>query len=206
MPRLLHRLDCPTGTKIRVPMIRRGESKLRWVALPASECTTKGQYPSSRFSGNSDRHDQRPNSYRHAPPVNKVLRNFGLVACFVSLLTMSGTQWVALQSVAWTRMLIQFAQADSFASAVVKTFDGYHRCSLCLRAQAGFAQEQQPARKLPLLKFERLPEYFWQFRQWTTLSFLPPLTTGPIPFVGGFYIDFFDAPATPPPRLSIGVL
>jgi hypothetical protein len=42
-----------------------------------------------------------------------------------------GLQWAALQSTAWTLMLIENAKKESLARAVKYTFDGAHPCSLC---------------------------------------------------------------------------
>ena len=60
-----------------------------------------------------------------------------------------------LQSVAWTRMVVEFAQTDSLAVAVEKTFDGEHPCPMCQKIQRGREKESAPG---PLVKWEKLPE------------------------------------------------
>jgi hypothetical protein len=40
-------------------------------------------------------------------------------------------QWVALQSIAWTAMIVDNAKSVSLCHAIARTFDGAHPCSLC---------------------------------------------------------------------------
>jgi hypothetical protein len=42
-----------------------------------------------------------------------------------------GLQWLALQSIAWTAMIVDNAKHASLCQAIVQTFDGAHPCSLC---------------------------------------------------------------------------
>jgi hypothetical protein len=62
------------------------------------------------------------------PPL--VLR-FAQVLMLLVLFAAAGGHWMALQSFAWTRMLISYSQQGQFAEAMAKTFDGKHPCSLC---------------------------------------------------------------------------
>jgi hypothetical protein len=54
-----------------------------------------------------------------------------------------GLQWFALQSVAWTVMMIRNARQVSFCNAVKRTFDGAHPCSLCQIVNKGKSSEQK---------------------------------------------------------------
>lgn len=54
-----------------------------------------------------------------------------------------GLHWALLQTVAWTGMLVRYAQTDNFATAVSKTFDGDHPCPLCVAVEQGRAAERQ---------------------------------------------------------------
>lgn len=54
-----------------------------------------------------------------------------------------GLHWALLQTVAWTGMLVRYAQTDSLAIAVSKTFDGDHPCPLCVAVEQGRAAERQ---------------------------------------------------------------
>jgi len=42
-----------------------------------------------------------------------------------------GLQWLALQSIAWTAMIVDNAKHTSLCRAIAQTFDGAHPCSLC---------------------------------------------------------------------------
>jgi len=53
---------------------------------------------------------------------------------------------MALQSLAWTRMLVSYSHNGQFAEAVAKTFDGKHPCSLCKEIEREKSKEEQPAR------------------------------------------------------------
>jgi hypothetical protein len=131
--------------------------------------------------------------------VKKTFRYAGLVGCFVAILAMSGGQWLALQTWAWTRMLVAFSQDGPLGEALIKTFDGRHPCPLCLKVQKGWAKDQQQEKKFPLLKLEKMPEYLWHLRRLTPPPISIPATDG-IPFVPRFCSDFIDTPLTPPPR------
>ncbi len=77
------------------------------------------------------------------------LRKASRLVVILALLASIGGHWALLQSVAWTRMLIERTQAESFATAVQTTLDGAHPCGLCKRITEGKQHEQQPE-KTPL--------------------------------------------------------
>jgi hypothetical protein len=54
-----------------------------------------------------------------------------------------GLHWCALQSVAWTTMVIEYSKDAPFKEALAKTFDGRHPCSLCHAVQTGKKSEQK---------------------------------------------------------------
>ena len=62
---------------------------------------------------------------------------FARWAIVLALCFSVGLQWVVLQGIAWTGMMIKFSQQDSIAEAVSKTFDGEHPCPLCKAVQNG---------------------------------------------------------------------
>ena len=61
----------------------------------------------------------------------------------LALVMVIGGHWALLQSVAWVGMTVKFAQTDTFATALQKTFDGQHPCSLCQLVKAGKASEKK---------------------------------------------------------------
>lgn len=62
--------------------------------------------------------------------IRMIRRMIRLVAVAALLLSVGG-HWALIQSAAWAGMLINFAKQGSLRSAVEKTFDGRHACSLC---------------------------------------------------------------------------
>jgi hypothetical protein len=118
---------------------------------------------------------------------------------------MCGGHWLALQSVAWGRMIADFSHRDSIGTAIAKTFSGKHPCSLCLKISKGWHEERQREEKLPWLKTEKMPEAVWQLRCATA----PPVPSAPRhdqPFVPTLRADFIASPPTPPPRAAWHVL
>jgi hypothetical protein len=133
--------------------------------------------------------------------MNKYFKMAGFVACFVAVLAMCGGHWLALQSIAWGRMIAEFSRQDSIGTAITKTFSGKYPCSLCLKVRHGLHQEKQSQDKLPWLKTEKMPEAVWQLS-----CVIPPrVPTAPRhdqPFILTLHADFIDSPPAPPPRLS----
>lgn len=56
-----------------------------------------------------------------------------------------GLHWAALQSVAWTSMLLTRTQQGGFVEALQTTFDGKHPCPICLVVREGRAAEGNPS-------------------------------------------------------------
>ena len=76
------------------------------------------------------------------------------LAVVAALAVGSGAHWVALQTVAWATMLVDYSREASLIVAVEKTFDGEHPCALCLTVKDGEKQqqEQQAAQPVPDIK------------------------------------------------------
>jgi hypothetical protein len=64
------------------------------------------------------------------------------------LFAASGGHWMALQSLAWTRMFLSYSRDGQIAAAVAKTFDGRHPCSLCKQVEKSKQTEPQPTRDI----------------------------------------------------------
>jgi hypothetical protein len=54
-----------------------------------------------------------------------------------------GLQWLALQSIAWTAMIVDYSKHSSLGKAIAQTFDGAHPCSLCHIVNKGKACEKK---------------------------------------------------------------
>ncbi len=76
------------------------------------------------------------------------LLRFGQVLMLLVLFAASGGHWMALQSLAWTRMLLSYSRDGKIVAAVAKTFDGRHPCSLCKEVEKSKQTEPQPTRDM----------------------------------------------------------
>jgi hypothetical protein len=70
-------------------------------------------------------HEQR------VPNLVSVLRCICRAITIFALCCAIGLQWLALQSIAWTAMIVDNAKHASLCKAIAQTFDGAHPCSLC---------------------------------------------------------------------------
>jgi hypothetical protein len=64
-----------------------------------------------------------------------MLLRIGQVLMLLVLFAAAGGHWMALQSLAWTRMLVSYAEGGPLVEAVAKTFDGRHPCTLCKKIE-----------------------------------------------------------------------
>jgi hypothetical protein len=115
-----------------------------------------------------------------------------LIVC--ALCCAIGPQWLALQSLAWTKMIIDNSKSCSLGQAISQTFDGSHPCSLCHLVQEGKKSEKKPDTATPAGK----------------IDLICLIRTGSMtrPFAWLGHSDTLvaalgrpDAPPTPPPRL-----
>ena len=131
------------------------------------------------------------------PKLANVILLVGRTITVFALCCAIGLQWIALQSVAWTTMLIENAKHESLTQAIAKTFDGDHPCSLCHMVQKGKASEKKPdmqpnAPRIDLYCLKR------------TILFLPPSTDIRYGEFCLTKIDMEHSPPTPPPRCQLG--
>ena len=63
--------------------------------------------------------------------MSNVFRCIGRAVTIFSLCCAIGLQWVALQSIAWTSMIIDYSKRGTLCQAIAQTLDGAHPCSLC---------------------------------------------------------------------------
>jgi hypothetical protein len=74
----------------------------------------------------------------------------------LALLGATGGHWAVLQAIAWSGMLVENFQTDSWRSAVAKTFDGKHPCQMCNQIEAGKKTEK----KSPLVELDKQLKFF----------------------------------------------
>jgi hypothetical protein len=72
-----------------------------------------------------------------------VFKRLGKIFIVIALAAMLGAHWTLLQTVAWTTMLANNLQSNSFQAAAEKTFDGKHPCCLCKAIAAGKKSEKK---------------------------------------------------------------
>ena len=85
-----------------------------------------------------------------------MFRCVGRTITVLALCCAIGLHWVALQSFAWTSMLIEYSKSAPLCKAIAQTFDGDHPCSLCHIVATGKASEkksdiQSPAPKIDII-------------------------------------------------------
>src|SRR5213079_107538 len=72
-----------------------------------------------------------------------VLRCVGRIATIIALCCAIGLHWIALQSLAWTTMIIDYSNRAPLRQAITETFDGAHPCSLCHAVNTGKNSEKK---------------------------------------------------------------
>jgi len=72
-----------------------------------------------------------------------VLRCIARAVTIFALCCAIGLQWLALQSIAWTSMIIDYSKRGTLCQAIAQTLDGAHPCSLCHAVNAGKNSEKE---------------------------------------------------------------
>jgi hypothetical protein len=90
------------------------------------------------------------------PSLEVVLRQAGRIVTIGALCCAIGLHWVALQSFAWTSMLIEYSKRAPLCQAIAQTFDGAHPCSLCHVVATGKASEKKTDVQSPLPRIDMI--------------------------------------------------
>jgi hypothetical protein len=85
-----------------------------------------------------------------------VLRCIARTVGIFALCCAIGLQWVALQSIAWTAMIVDNAKHVPLCHAIARTFDGAHPCSLCHIVNSGKTAERKSDLQLPTSKIDMI--------------------------------------------------
>jgi hypothetical protein len=72
-----------------------------------------------------------------------VIRWIARAVTIFALCCAIGLQWLALQSVAWTAMILDYSKQGSLCHAIATTLDGAHPCSLCHIVNSGKTAEKK---------------------------------------------------------------
>jgi len=119
-----------------------------------------------------------------------LLTNFAVIA---ALFIGAGAHLAVLQSVAWTKMLVDYSRTEGIAAAVEKTFDGQHPCTLCMKVQTTEheQQEQQATSPVPDIKGVIAP---------ALIACMPSFVIVDFPWMDCAGTQSRDLPSVPPPR------
>jgi hypothetical protein len=85
-----------------------------------------------------------------------VLRCLGRILTIIALCCAIGLQWIVLQSVAWTAMIVDHAKRATLCQAIEQTFDGAHPCSLCHAVSKGKTSERKSEAQASATKIDIL--------------------------------------------------
>lgn len=121
------------------------------------------------------------------------MRRWVKIGTVLLLVLTLGLQWVLLQTIAWTGMIISYSQENSFSEALSMTFDGAHPCCLCKAIKQGRAAEKQQEKLAPTNKLT--PVIIWQSPLYCFDS-----ERGMISAVDEFFPQSRNSPPKPPPR------
>jgi hypothetical protein len=121
-----------------------------------------------------------------------LMRLSRFVAAFAICVAIGG-HWLALQSIAWATMVVNYSQHCSLGQAIVETFDGKHPCGLCKEINKAKntekRQDAQPsADKADLICTIR------------RVVLLPPFSPFNYPEFASSLICGSEQPLSPPPR------
>lgn len=124
-----------------------------------------------------------------------MLRLLSRTITVVALCLAIGLQWFALQSIAWTAMMIQNAKQVSFCKAVEHTFDGTRPCSLCHIVNKGQTSQKKQNTQTSVAKID----ITCVVRPFRLLPRLVPFDY--LPFIASAF-EIEHSPLSPPPRAT----
>jgi hypothetical protein len=127
------------------------------------------------------------------PVISSIGRGVTILALCLSL----GLHWLALQSVAWTTMLVENARRAPLSEAVAKTFDGAHPCDLCQAVASGKKSEKKSDLLPAVVKLDLICTL-------RALTCLPARVSYEYPRLNSAIPERFQSPPVPPPRALLG--
>jgi hypothetical protein len=125
-----------------------------------------------------------------------VFHRVGRIATISALCCAIGLHWIALQSIAWTTMIVSYAKQQSVCIAIVQTFDGAHPCSLCHAVSKGKTSEKKSDLQALTPKFDLI----CVARAIRVLPLFAPFDYGTCSFS---LSEIRHSPPVPPPRFQV---
>ena len=110
----------------------------------------------------------------------------------------AGGHWAVLQTIAWSRMVIDYSKTTSLVTALSDTFDGDHPCPMCKKIAKGKQAEKREQQHAPDTKTVKAPDLYCATRFPAALPPAPAFQA-----LHGLAVlaasQFTDTPPTPPP-------
>jgi len=124
-----------------------------------------------------------------------MFRAAGRFAMILALCCAIGLHWIALQSLAWTTMVIEYSKHAPLRAAITQTFDGAHPCSLCHAVNTGKSSEKKSDLQSPTPKIDMICAV-------RTIRLIPVFA--PFAYALGTFSspEIAHSPPVPPPRGS----
>jgi hypothetical protein len=125
-----------------------------------------------------------------------VFRCAARITTVIALCCAIGLHWVALQSVAWATMIIDYSKRAPLCQAITQTFDGAHPCSLCHVISKGKNSEKKQDLQSPAPKIDMIcaPLANRIVRTFVSFEYATPHY---------FSFELGHSPPVPPPRLLL---
>ena len=111
----------------------------------------------------------------------------------MALIATTGAHWAALQSVAWTTMLVNNLCTHSLSESVARTFDGKYPCPICKAITAA----RQSEKKSEFTAQTQKPEFPPVKENFVLIA---PSHFQLLPVADTFAGSLPQQPLTPPPR------
>jgi len=126
-----------------------------------------------------------------------VLRCIARAVTIFALCCAIGLQWLALQSIAWTSMIIDYSKRGTLCQAIAQTFDGAHPCSLCRVVNKANSTEKKSDLQVLTPKIDMICVC-------QPASYLRPFIR--LEYTAGEFCSFQigQSPPVPPPRSLLG--
>ena len=124
-----------------------------------------------------------------------MFRCIGRIVTIFALCCAIGLQWLTLQSIAWTSMIIDYSKRGTLCQAIAETFDGAHPCSLCHIVDKGKTSEKKSDLQLLTPKVDMICTK-------GAITLIRP--SAYVDYVAGHFSVFKlgESPPVPPPRNS----
>ncbi len=115
----------------------------------------------------------------------------------VMILHMTGGHWMLLQTVAWSRMIVEYSRFSPMQVALKETFDGQHPCEMCKGIQKAKQTEKKQEAQLVTAKYDFLFEH-------RDFLIVPPSFSSARILLRGLHALRNEPPSLRPPRVLPG--